>query len=156
MSGNKTLNQLFWEACSEGEEAKVNAAIVLEVDVNTKDGKGRSGLVFAIVNKCENIVDILLANPDIDINGKDSNERFPLWIAAWKGWSSVVGKLAKMPALIGVNDSSQVLRPTAYGKWVRGVFVNDQGLFAFTPLIYATVEGKESKLLFGKVNSEYS
>ena len=68
MSGEKSLNELFLEACENGEEAKVNAAIVLGVDVNTKYTNGQTGLILATWNQHENVVNILLAQPDIDIN----------------------------------------------------------------------------------------
>ena len=115
----KTLQELFWEACQNGEEAKVNAAIVLDVNVNTKDDNGQTGLMWAIGKKREDIVDILLAHPDIDINGKTNDGWFPLWCAAAKGLTSVVVKLGRMPALRGVNDQ--------YAGW--------------TPLILATRNG---------------
>ena len=126
MSGEKSLNELFLEACEDGEEAKVNAAIVLGVDVNTKDAtSGWTGLMWAISYRHESIVDILLAHPDIDINGKTNNGWFPLSQAAWHGLTSVVAKLGRIPALRGVNDQG--------------------GLFERTPLNLATTQGKESK-----------
>ena len=122
----KTLGELFLDACQNGEEAKVNAAIVLGVDVNTKDASdGQTGLIWAIDNKHENVVDILLAQPAIDINGKKNSGWFPLSFAAWHGLTSVVAKLGRIPALRGVNDQG--------------------GLFERTPLNLATTQGKESK-----------
>ena len=51
--------------------AKVNAAIVLEVDVNFKNENWpQSGLILAIRGKHEAVVDILLSQTDIDINAK--------------------------------------------------------------------------------------
>ena len=125
MSGRKILDDLFLEACEKGEEAKVNAAIVLGVNINTKDAYGWTGLLLAIGYKHENIVDILLARPDIDINGKNNNGFFPLLLAARLGLTSVVAKLGRMPALRGVNDQG--------------------GIFERTPLNLATTQGKESK-----------
>ena len=100
MSGEKTLNEVFSEACENGKEAKVKAAIVLGVDVNTKDAFDQTGLILATWNQHENIVNILLAHPDIDINGKDCIGDFPLWCAAYHGLTSVVAKLGKMPSSI--------------------------------------------------------
>ena len=105
MSGEKTLNELFLAACRNGEDAKVNAAIVLGVDVNTKDTTyGCTGILWAINDKYEDVVDILLAHPNIDINGKANDGGFPLSWAAARGLPSVVAKLGRMPALRGVND----------------------------------------------------
>ena len=132
----KTLQELFWKACQNGEEAKVNAAIVLDVDVNTKDDNGQTGLMWAIGKKRQDIVDILLAHPDIDINGKTNNGWFPLSQAAWHGLTSVVAKLGRMPALRGVND---------------------QGGSGQTPLSRAICYGKDEQAAVGKrLNSEYS
>ena len=114
MSGEKTLYQLFLAACEKGEEAKVNAAIVLGVDINTKDASGFTGLIFAIENKHERVVDILLAHPAIDINRKDKNSWSPLWAAARYGLTSVVAKLGRMPALRGVNDYTGGRTPLSY------------------------------------------
>ena len=89
MSGEKSLNELFLEACEDGEEAKVNAAIVLGVDINTKDAtSGWTGLMWAIAYRHESIVDILLAHPAIDIKGRGSSGRFPLPLAALHGLAS--------------------------------------------------------------------
>jgi len=100
----------------------VNAAIVLGVDVNTKDASnGWTGLLCAIGSKHENVVDILLAHPPIEINGKDNGGYFPLWYAAERGLTSVVAKLGRMPSLRGVNDQG--------------------GQYGWTPLSVATCNG---------------
>ena len=129
MSGEKSLNELFLEACENGEVAKVNAAIVLGVDVNTKDTHSQTGLIWAILRKHENIVDILLAQPAIDINGKDNSGWFPLQVAAGLGLTSVVAKLGRMPSLRGVND---------------------QGYRGRTPLSVATQFGEDKQATVGK------
>lgn len=120
----KNIDKLFLSACQNGEEAKVNAAIVLGVDVNTKDTYGNTGLILATSKKHENIVDILLSQPAIDINGKANKGGFPLEIAAYNGLASVVAKLGRMPALRGVND---------------------QGYSGETPLSKATINGKDKQ-----------
>ena len=139
MSGKKTLDELFLEACQDGRGEKVNAAIVLGVEVNTKDATyGYTGLMCAIGKKHENVVDILLACPAIEINGKDNVGAFPLWCAAWLGLTSVVAKLGRMPALRGVND-------------------HQGSLLRCTPLSLATLNGKDKQATVGKrLNSEYS
>ena len=100
----------------------MNAAIVLSVNINTKDADGMTGLMLAIARKHENVVNILLARPGIDINGKANNGSFPLSIAASWGLTSVVAKLGRMPMLTGVND---------------------QGSNGSTPLGFAAYEGKD-------------
>ena len=97
MSGTKTIDEAFLDACNNGDKAKVNAAIVLGVDINTKNSEGRTGLYLAIWNINEHIVDILLELPGIDINRKTNKGGFPLLVAAYHGLSSVVAKLGMMP-----------------------------------------------------------
>ena len=145
MSGEKSLNELFLAACEDGEEAKVNAAIVLGVDVNTKDAtSGWTGLMWAISYRHESIVDILLAHPDIDINGKTNNGWFPLSQAAWHGLTSVVAKLGRIPALRGVNDQGGLFERTPLNlATTQGKESNGR----LTPLNLATYYGKDSKLL---------
>ena len=131
MAGTKTINEAFLAACQNGEESKVYAAIELGVDINTKNRKGQTGLLFAIWKKHEHIVDILLAREDIDINAKSNNGSFPLWAAAGNGLSSVVANLGRMPGLRRDNDQG------GDGGWT------------FTPLSLATHFGKDNKLQFG-------
>ena len=135
MSGKKTLDELFLEACQDGRGEKVNAAIVLGVDVNTKDASnGWTGLLCGIGSKHENVVDILLAHPPIEINGKDNGGYFPLWYAAERGLTSVVAKLGRMPSLRGVNDQG--------------------GQYGWTPLSVATCNGKD-KQATGKKKTKF-
>ena len=84
---HKTVGQAFWDACKDGNEDKVNAALVLMEwgDVNLKDAEGRTGLILAIKKGDENIVRILLARSDIDISVKDKDGNTPLHIAATEG-----------------------------------------------------------------------
>ena len=128
MSGTKTIDEAFLDACNNGDKAKVNAAIVLGVDINTKNSEGRTGLYLAIWNINEHIVDILLELPGIDINRKTNKGGFPLLVAAYHGLSSVVAKLGMMPGLRGVNDQA-----------------GDGGL---TPLSLAARFGKDNNLQF--------
>ena len=100
-----SLSELFLKACKNGELAKVNAAIVLEVDVNLKNENWPQSppLILAIRGKHEAVVDLLLSQPDIDINAK-SGRTFPLALAASLGLTSIVAKLGRMPSLRGVNE----------------------------------------------------
>ena len=83
----KTVGEAFWDACKDGNDEKVNAALVLMElgDVNIEDAEGRTGLILAIKKRDENIVRILLARDDIDISVKDKDGNNPLHIAAAEG-----------------------------------------------------------------------
>merc|ERR1712130_5418 len=150
----KNIDNLFLDACLNGEETKVNGAIALGVDVNTKDTGGRTGLIWAISNEHENVVDILLAYPNIDINGKDNSGGFPLLFAADWGLTLVVTKLGRMPALRGFNDQGSsgktpLSLATYYGhlSTVRellklpGINVNAADKDGRTPLHWAAEKG---------------
>ena len=84
---HKTVGQTFRDACKDGNEEKVNAALVLMEwgDVNKNNPEGRTGLILAIKKGDENIVRILLARSDIDISVKDKDGHTPLHIAATEG-----------------------------------------------------------------------
>ena len=140
-----SLSELFLKACKNGELAKVNAAIVLEVDVNFKNENWlQNGLILAIRGKHEAVVDLLLSQPDIDINAK-SGRTFPLALAASLGLTSIVAKLGQMATLQGVNDracdESDDLthrRPSDPWKGLIGF-----GLLA-TPISLATKRGESA------------
>ena len=100
LSGERTPKDLFFDACVFGNEAKMSAAMAQGVDVNTKDGANQTGLYLAMANENDNIVDILLAHPNIDINGITVHGS-PLFVAARDDLSSAVIKLGKMPSLRG-------------------------------------------------------
>ena len=126
MSETRTVSEVFLDACRNGDEARVNFAIKLGVDVNTGDGEGRTGLMWAIWREQETIVDILLAHRDIDINATTRRGTSPLSLAASRGLTSIVAKLDVCgcwggPGLVGVNH---------------------QG-FGRTPLSWATNNGED-------------
>ena len=126
MSETRTVSEVFLDACRNGDEARVNLAIKLGVDVNTGDGEGRTGLMWAIWREQETIVDILLAHRDIDINATTRRGTSPLSLAASRGLTSIVAKLDVRgcwgePGLVGVNH---------------------QG-FGRTPLSWATNNGED-------------
>lgn len=119
----RSLCDLFWDACKHGDEAKVNAAITLGVDINIRNSNGDTGLILATRNNQEGIVDILLADPNIDVNVKAHSGTFALAVAADIGSDSIVAKLAKMPQLDvdRVNDRAANGWPPLYIATYRGI-----------------------------------
>ena len=116
-----SLSKLFLRACKNGEAAKVNAASILEVDVNLKNENCwlQNGLILAIRGKHEAVVDLLLSQPGIDINAK-SRRTFLLALAAALGLTSIVAKLGQMATLQGVNEracdeTEPLIRSFAFG-----------------------------------------
>ena len=141
---NDSLRELFLKACENGEEAKVNAALVLGVDVNFKsEQRPVPGLMLAIWGNHEGVVDILLSQPKIDINSSDK-DNFPLALASSLGRSSVVAKLGKMPTLRGVN-----------GKAFVGSFDNDEIFGRLLSTVSKVANGKSTPLSLATQKGEY-
>ena len=101
---SKTLEKLFLTAASNGEEAKLRACLTLEVNVNVQNAEKETALYIAIWHNHTDIVDILLAQPDIDVNIRcEDTDENPLDLACYNGDAWAVNKLAQVPGLTGVN-----------------------------------------------------
>jgi len=72
----------FWKRCATGNIEAVQAAIRAGRDVNERKGDGSTGLVWAVSNKHNNIVELLLDCPDIEVNCQDRMGNTPLHAAA--------------------------------------------------------------------------
>jgi ankyrin repeat protein len=101
------------------------------VDVDSKDEKGRTPLLWAAANGHETVVKLLLDKEGVDPDSKDKIRRTPLWWAAANGHETVVKLLLDRE---GVDPDS---KDTPYGQ---------------TPLWQATASGHEAvvKLLLNK------
>ena len=58
------------ELCRDGDLERVKLALQRGVDVNTKDKNGRTGLMQAVRNNHNSVVELLLNKPNIDLNFK--------------------------------------------------------------------------------------
>ena len=63
--------QSFWESCRIGDIEGVQAAIDNGADVNEANHFGGTGLKLALFNSHNNVVQVLLNHPQIDINKVD-------------------------------------------------------------------------------------
>ena len=63
--------RLFWELCADGEIEGVQAAIDIGADVNEDSYWGATGLMLALSNSHNNVVQLLLHHPQININKVD-------------------------------------------------------------------------------------
>ena len=59
------------DLCKDGDLEGVKAALQRGADVNTKDGDGFTGLIRAVRNNHNSVVELLLKTPNIDVNLKD-------------------------------------------------------------------------------------
>ena len=64
-------DQGFCRVCEIGDLEAVEMAIDNGVDVNVADALGSTGLMWALYNSHNNVVQVLLHLPDIDINKVD-------------------------------------------------------------------------------------
>ena len=65
------LNLCFVFQCEQGDLEGVKAALERGANVNTTYGNGWTGLIWAVRNKHNSVVELLLKTPNIDVNQKD-------------------------------------------------------------------------------------
>ena len=63
--------QCFFDLCKEGDLEGVRASLQKGTEVNKKDEYGRTGLIVALMNNHNPLVEFLLKIPNIDVNQKD-------------------------------------------------------------------------------------
>ena len=84
---NTMGDQRFWELCRDGDIEGVQAAIYNGADVNEEDQGATGGLMYALYNTHNDVVQLLLNHPQIDVNKVNRN-----------------GKGALHYAVVGVNQ----------------------------------------------------
>ena len=94
----------FLDHCHENNISEVKKCLSRGVDVNTVSGDGDwSGLIIAAWNDYSDLVDLLLAQPDIKIN--NTTRHFPrlqwtaLMFACEAGNPDIVSRLVEVPGL---------------------------------------------------------
>ena len=76
-------DQRFWRLCSDGDIEGVQAAIDNGTDVNedNANGLGWTGLMVALHHSQNNVVQLLLNHPQIDVNKVDRDGECALYCA---------------------------------------------------------------------------
>ena len=69
------------ELCRNGNLEGVKAALKSGTNVNTKNDYGQTGLIWAVRNNHNSVVDLLLSTPNIDVNLKDNKGGCALHLA---------------------------------------------------------------------------
>jgi len=73
------------QSCINGDLEGVKAALQRGNDVNSKDERGMTGLMNAVIHDHNSVVAFLLNTPNIDVNQKDDEDKCALHKAAsWK------------------------------------------------------------------------
>ena len=68
----------LWELCRDGKLAEVRSSLARGEDVNSKDSCGSTPLMWAVRNKHNSIVKLLLDQPAVDVNVKDNDGKTAL------------------------------------------------------------------------------
>ena len=90
--------------CSLGELQMARELILAGADPNTKVGRNNwTCLMVAILGSQEEVVDLLLAQPGLDVNAKNDNNRTALHYACDKGNIAILSKLLAVPGIL-VNE----------------------------------------------------
>ena len=119
----------LWEMCRDGKLVEVSEALQAGADPNTKGGfmdgylvDSVTCLMVAIWKNHEEVVDLLLAQPGIEVNAKDWRKETALYYACRTGNVVILSKLLAVP----------------------GILVNEWNCYnhGWTPMMEATFQGK--------------
>ena len=84
-TGFENIENAFLVACEANNLKKVQECIELGVDVNTKSSDGYwFGLKIAVTENNEELLDLLLSHPNIDVNTRDNYQNTALIVACYK------------------------------------------------------------------------
>ena len=121
----------LWESCSLviGELNVTRELLLAGADPNTRGGRNNSTcLMEAVRRNHQAVVNLLLAQPSIEVNAKDNSNRTALHYACHRGSSNIaiLSKLLAVPGiLVNERDSygwtpiMDALTAITYGKAVR-------------------------------------
>ena len=94
----------IWLKLSAGNLEEVWAAFQAGGDPNTRGGRAnKTCLMWAIYSKQEEVVDVLLERPDIEVNAKDNSDRTALHWACACGNVAILNQLLAAPGIL-VNE----------------------------------------------------
>ncbi|MCK4996750.1 ankyrin repeat domain-containing protein [Candidatus Pacearchaeota archaeon] len=83
------LDIKFINASIHGRTWKTKRLLIEGADINSKDARGRTGLMYATYNGYIKIVKLFVKNDNLEINMKDENGRSSLKFAEWNGYSEI-------------------------------------------------------------------
>ena len=92
------------EICRDGKLVEVSEALQAGADPNTRGGiYNMTCLMVATVRSHEEMVELLLAQPGIEVNAKDSRKETALYYACRGGNVVILSKLLAVPGIL-VNE----------------------------------------------------
>ena len=91
----------LWESCCLGKLQMARELLLAGADPNTKVGRDNwTCLMRAIRGNHEEVVDLLLAQPGLDVNAKNNSNRTALHYACDKGNIAILSKLLAVPGIL--------------------------------------------------------
>ena len=98
-ASDKTLKQLYFDSIIQEDIEKVKSCINLGVNINATDEEDEKtpALIYAMENY--EIVELLLSQPNIDVNVKDEYGNTGFMMACWKGYPDIVRRLSYVPGI---------------------------------------------------------
>lgn len=138
-------------AAARGDLEVVNLLLTRGADVNVKDKRGYTALTHAIEAMYEDVVDALLARPELDPNTRGLNERPALFSYVWRDSKTRTERLLALGADVNAQDADgdTALHGAAQTGNVeiltmllnKGAKPNTKNSVGGTPLMWAAVYG---------------
>ena len=92
-----------WILCSRGDIGKLRGAISRGEDINKGSGENQTGLICALRNGHNHVVELLLAQPSLDLNSVNKDDRTAAHAAIEAGNVTGLRMLLRDPRLTSVN-----------------------------------------------------
>ena len=111
----------LWQLCSDGDLDGVRAALANGAGVNSRGGRGNyTCLMWAAYGQCEDVVNLLLQQPGIQVNARSQANRTALHFACHYGSGRMVKRLLAHPGIDlnvrGVNGQTPLMAAVAQDK----------------------------------------
>ena len=116
----------FWRLCRDGDIEGVQAEIDNGANVNEEDDSGWTGLMWALGKRHNNVVQLLLNHPQIDVNKVDSGGQCALHYAGFRD------NHEGMAALLARQDLTTINQRDKNNGWtpiMRAVYRNAVNCF---------------------------
>ena len=101
-------HRTFYQLCYDGDIEGVQAAIDNGADVNEEDNKGVTGLMWALYRNHNNVVQVLLHHPqiNIDIVNEDGNSalHWAVWNDNHEGLAALLAQHDDLTIIINKRD----------------------------------------------------
>ena len=108
----------LWEICRQGNLEELRNALQAGADPNSRR-LDDTCLMVAVRAHREEVVDLLLAQPGIEVNAKDGTNRTAMHWACSSGTVGIMSKLLAVPGVLMNNKTKSGRTPVAEAKMSR-------------------------------------